>query len=370
MTSERKTGALKILTVANMYPSSADPTYGTFVKNFVDRLNSLNVGGSNRVVTIYGRRKGAVAKLNAYAGYYLRLIKALLTDSYDLVYIHTITFPTPALRVASLFRRLPMVFNVHGDDVLPSNRFKKMLKAMSRPLLRKSLMIVSPSDYFKGIVLQEFPDLDAGKIVVSPSGGIDRKFFVTRPERPTSGRPIEIGFVSRIDQGKGWDIFLSALAMLRSEKVPFHATIAGRGAQSDAMLKMIADYQLNDAVDYIGAVAHDELPAVYASFDLFIFPSTRENESLGLVGLEAMAAGTPVIASNMAGPAGYVSPGIDGYLFPPADAAALAGEINRFIALSDQEKETMSLNAKNKAKDYEASLIAEKLYHTLSKLKA
>ena len=56
------------------------------------------------------------------------------------------------------------------------------------------------------------------------------------------------------------------------------------------MLKMITDYQLNDAVDYIGAVAHDELPTVYASFDLFIFPSTRENESLGLVGLEAMTA--------------------------------------------------------------------------------
>ena len=236
MRSDRKTESLKILTVANMYPSAADPTYGTFVKNFVDRLNSLNEGGSNRVVTIYGRRKGVVAKLKAYAGYYLRLTKALLTDSYDLVYIHTITFPTPALRVASLFRRLPMVFNVHGDDVLPSNRFKKMLKAMSRPLLRKSLMIVSPSDYFKGVVLKEFPDPEANKIVVSASGGIDRKFFVTRPERPTSGRPIEIGFVSRIDQGKGWDIFLNSLAMLRAEKVPFHATIAGRGAQTGHIL--------------------------------------------------------------------------------------------------------------------------------------
>lgn len=368
MRSDRKTESLKILTVANMYPSAADPTYGTFVKNFVDRLNSLNEGGSNRVVTIYGRRKGVVAKLKAYAGYYLRLTKALLTDSYDLVYIHTITFPTPALRVASLFRRLPMVFNVHGDDVLPSNRFKKMLKAMSRPLLRKSLMIVSPSDYFKGVVLKEFPDLDANKIVVSASGGIDRKFFVTRPERPTSGRPIEIGFVSRIDQGKGWDIFLNSLAMLRAEKVPFHATIAGRGAQSDAMLKMIADYQLNDAVDYIGAVAHDELPTVYASFDLFIFPSTRENESLGLVGLEAMAAGTPVIASNMAGPAGYVSPGIDGYLFPPADAAALAGEINRFISLSDDEKSSMRMKSIEKAATYESVSVASALFNRLCRL--
>ena len=363
MRSDRKTESLKILTVANMYP-----TYGTFVKNFVDRLNSLNEGGSNRVVTIYGRRKGVVAKLKAYAGYYLRLTKALLTDSYDLVYIHTITFPTPALRVASLFRRLPMVFNVHGDDVLPSNRFKKMLKAMSRPLLRKSLMIVSPSDYFKGVVLKEFPDLDANKIVVSASGGIDRKFFVTRPERPTSGRPIEIGFVSRIDQGKGWDIFLNSLAMLRAEKVPFHATIAGRGAQSDAMLKMITDYQLNDAVDYIGAVAHDELPTVYASFDLFIFPSTRENESLGLVGLEAMAAGTPVIASNMAGPAGYVSPGIDGYLFPPADAAALAGEINRFISLSDDEKSSMRMKSIEKAATYESVSVASALFNRLCRL--
>ena len=81
-----------------------------------------------------------------------------------------------------------------------------------------------------------------------------------------------------------------------------------------------------------------------------------------------MAAGTPVIASNMAGPAGYVSPGIDGYLFPPADAAALAGEINRFISLSDDEKSSMRMKSIEKAATYESVSVASALFNRLCRL--
>lgn len=360
---------MKILTVANMYPSAKDPTYGTFVKNFVDRLNKLNTGGSNKVVTICGRRNGKFSKLLTYIGYYFRLTYALISGSYDLIYVHTITFPTPALRIASLFKSLPLVFNVHGDDVLPDNNFKKRLKRLSRKLLPKALMIVSPSEYFKGIILSEFSELDPQKIFISPSGGIDRKFFIDKSNHISSGSPIEIGFVSRIDEKKGWDTFLQALSELRTKAIPFHATIAGRGAQSSLMLAMIEQLHLSDCVDYIGPVAHEKLPEVYASFDLFIFPSTRPNESLGLVGLEAMAAGTPVIASNMAGPAGYVTDTQNGFLFNPGDANDLCNKIAAFIALPEARKAEMGRLAKTTAAAYESTAVANALFKKLKTLK-
>lgn len=367
------TRPLKMLTVANMYPSATDPTYGTFIKNFVTRINELNVGGSNRVVTIYGRRQGKLSKLLAYLSYYCRLTGALLARRYDLIYVHTITFPTPALRIASLFRRLPIVFNVHGDDVLPSNGFKRMLKRMSRPLLPKAKTIVSPSAYFKEVLLQEFPELNPDRIFVSPSGGIDSKFFVPHARQTASTlpgelpleRPVEIGFVSRIDTGKGWDTLLRAISALKAQGLKVHATFAGRGSQSSMLENMINELGLTREVNYVGPVAHDKLPALYASFDLFVFPTTRLNESLGLVGLEAMAAGTPVIASNMAGPAGYVTHGVNGYLFTPGSVEALTQALTTFIALPLATRHAFSVAAVQAARAYEADSVARTLYNHL-----
>ena len=367
MTDTRSRHSIKMLTVANMYPSESYPAYGTFVKNFVDRFDALNTGGSNKVVTIKGKRKGMVSKLLTYAAYYCRLTYELTAHRYDLVYVHTVTFPTPALRIASLFRRLPLVFNVHGDDVLPGNRFKKALKRLSRPLVRKARMIVSPSDYFSDVVSREFPGLSPERIFVSPSGGLDKRFFVAQPEPKNSGVPV-IGFVSRIDKGKGWETLLAALARLRDNGHRFKAVIAGSGAQEPQMKEMIAQLGLDSLTDCIGAVGHDRLPQVYRSFDLFIFPTQRANESLGLVGLEAMAAGVPVIAGNIGGPAGYVRNGGNGYLFPPGDADALTERIEQFLSLPPEKRLEMGREALDTARGYEAGKVARNLYDRLQEI--
>ncbi len=119
---------MNILVVSNMYPSARVPSYGTFVRNFVEDIKARNGGGAVDVCTIYGRRMSKLSKAGAYASYYLRLLWALATSRHDLIYVHAITFPSPALRLVSLFRHLPLVLNVHGDDVLPSNGFKRRLK--------------------------------------------------------------------------------------------------------------------------------------------------------------------------------------------------------------------------------------------------
>lgn len=358
---------MKVITISNMYPSESDPVYGTFVKNFVDELKSRNPGAVNDIAVIAGKRKGKLAKAKAYVSFYSSVIWKLLRRRYDVVYVHTITFPIIPLRVAMLFRRLNVVFNVHGDDVLPNTRMKERLKHIARPVLPKATMIVVPSDYFKEVVLNEFEGVEADKIFVSPSGGLHSRFYV-ESSCDSVGNTIKLGFVSRIDQGKGWDLFLKAVAGLNAARIDCRGVMAGRGAQSGQLLELIEELGLREKVDYLGAVAQDKLPGVYGSVDLFIFPSVREAESLGLVGLEAMAAHTPVVASAMAGPAGYVRDGVNGYLFIPGDLDSLMERIRSFLALTPEKRRDMADAAYGTALRYRAEDVADALYRNIEKV--
>lgn len=344
-----------------MYPSESDKAYGTFVRNFYKELSARNPEGVNDLCVIKGRRKGKLSKLVAYCGFYSSLLGKLLWRNYDLVYVHTITFPMPAVRIALALKRLPLVFNIHGDDLLPSTSFKKSLKAMAPSALRKALMIVSPSEYFKGILLKEFPQLQGRKIFVSPSGGVDKRFFKpSRPGREPGGLPV-IGYVSRLSPGKGWDIYLKALKRLRENGVEFRALMAGGGEQTPQMEQMARELGLENVIDNLGALGQKELSEIYGRMDVFVFPTVRRAESLGLVGLEALAGGTPVIASNMAGPAGYISDGVNGYLFAPGNPDDLASRLTEFLNLSPQARRRMEEEAFRSALPYEATNVADKL---------
>lgn len=349
-----------------MYPSDKDPVYGTFVRNFYETIKSRNAGGRNDLVVIRGQRRRKLAKLRAYLKFYSELTAKLLFGKYDLVYIHTITFPAPAVRLASIFRRLPIVFNVHGDDVLPSNGFKRKLKRLATPAVYKALMIVSPSEYFRGVLLREFPGFEPAKIFVSPSGGIGKSFF-REPETVGDG-PLRLGFVSRIDRGKGWEMFVETVKRLRAEGIDCRGIMAGRGAQSELLRETIEREGLQGIVDYRGGVPYDELPGIYRSMDLFVFPTTRAAESLGLVGIEAMASGTPVVASNMAGPSGYITDGVDGFLFEPGNIDDLICKIKKYIALPEEEKIAMRRSAFESSLTFESTHVADELYARLISL--
>lgn len=356
---------MRLLVISNMYPSETDKVYGTFVRNFVEDARRRNADGVTELVAIRGKRKGAAAKTAAYAAFYAKTLYKLLFKSYDIVYVHTITFTSIPLRVTSWLRRLPLVFNVHGDDVLPETGMKKKLKSIAAPMLPRAKMIVSPSVYYRKILREEFPALiDYTNIFVSPSGGLGPKFYYDTPKAPES-QILTLGYVSRIDHGKGWKTLLDAVTQLRQRGIACRAIIAGKGAQSQQLEASIEERNLSDCVEYIGPQSHDSLPSLYRSFDLFIFPTERRAESLGLVGIEAMAAGTPVIASRIGGPSGYVIDGVNGYLFDTGDAKALADRIEEFNTLSKDDKLRLSEGAMKTAADYHTDDVQRELYEKL-----
>ncbi len=365
---------MKILVISNMYPSASDPVYGTFVKTFFDEISNRNSGGINHLVAIKGKRVNMFAKIGAYFKFYVESIYYLLFHRYDLVYVHTITFPIIPIRIVSLFRRLPLVFNVHGGDVLVDSSLKRFLKNMSRPMLSKARMIVVPSKYFRSVMLSEFPELSSDLIFVSPSGGISKSFFmdevaeIHETEMPSDNAidgGLTLGYVSRIDDGKGWDIYLNAICNLRQRGVKCVGLMVGSGAQVSEMLGLRRKLGLDAVVDYYGPVPHDELPSVaYRRMDMLVFP-TRKAESLGLVGLEAMASYVPVIATDIGGPSEYVVNGVNGYLFTQGSYESLVERVICFMGLSSVEKDAMGDAAYQTACCYRCNLVNDELYAKL-----
>ncbi len=351
----------KILIISNLYPSVKTPFYGSFVKNFVEQIRADERVGNVRCALLKGRHNSFLSKIWAYLKFYIRIFYLAIFYNYDLIYVHLITHSTLPLRIIGCFKKLEIVFNIHGEDLLVTTPLAKILLHCALPMLYKAKAIVVPSNYFKEIVKGQLPRLDSKKIIVSASGGVGKIFFI--PVNCKSHKPLRIGYVSRIDRGKGWNVLLKAIQVLNRKNVDVEVEIVGDGSEKSQLLAYIGNNHLGN-VRYLGPLAYNELPAFYGTLDLFVFP-TQLRESLGLVGLEAMASGVPVIASRMGGIQDYLIDGINGYFFESGDFEGLASKIEYFSTLTLECKFGMSQSAQTTAREYASEKVASSLFDKL-----
>lgn len=352
---------MKIIVISNMYPSTKDPVFGTFVKVFYESLEALNGKDETSLIAIKGRNGIKILK---YLCFYLKILYQLLFKNFDLIYVHTITFPILPILLVSKIKKLPLAFNVHGSDLLKRTRLLDWFRKIGENLIYESKFIVSPSKYFVGKILARYPNYDVSNIIISPSGGVDMDLFTPKKRQCVDSRFV-IGLVSRIDEGKGWDIFLRAIRIL-SQKVQYDikCVIAGNGAEVEKMRGQISLYELDNTVEYVGPVSHKNLPYLYSSFDLFCNCSVLE-ESLGLVTIEAMACGTPVVGSNIAGIAECIKNGYNGFLFEPSDVENLSKIIEFYILQDDSFKKQLQANCVNFAKQFDTKVVMYNLYNEI-----
>jgi len=144
-------------------------------------------------------------------------------------------------------------------------------------------------------------------------------------------------FVGRLERLKGVEIAIRALALLRGRAYPDLRLLVvgedsrdGDESEKDRLMSVASSLAVRDHVDFLGSVAHHELPYFYSAADACVMPSY--SESFGLVALEAQACGTPVIASGVPGLRSVVRDDVSGYLIDGDDPAAYADRIGRLLA--------------------------------------
>lgn len=347
----------KILVVSNLYPSKWDTSYGTFVALFVQELQNCSTHYKIDLCVIRGRTTSKICKLLKYFWFYLSMTLRILFHRYELIYVHYITYSSIPLLFLSKIKKLNIVFNIHGDDLLTKSKVAENVLQAVHKLLINSKLVVVPSEFFKDILIDKFKDIRLQNIFVSPSGGVEKSFY-NEMIAPVQS-PFTIGYVSRIDTGKGWDVLLRAIQDIYKE-YPIQVKIAGTGRQVEELKHMISTLNLSHIVTYYGSLSHAELPRFYANLTLFVFPTTLK-ESLGLVGLEAMAASKPVIGSAIGGLKSYIKDGYNGFLIPPGNSKRMGECIVNYINFPDERKLEMNRNAFKTAQLYQADVVTKKL---------
>ena len=355
---------MKILLISNMYPSSTDPSYGIFVRNF--EVDMLKRGFLFRKAIIKGKGKNTFDKLKKYFRFLLDIYMLVYKKDINLIYVHYISHSLLPLFPISPFLKKKLVINAHGSDLLPQKLLSKIILTINYYTIKNSSMIVVPSEFFRNIIVDKY---NHSNVIVSPSGGVDPSLFYLRKKKCFDSPTLVLGYVSRIDEGKGWDVFLNSLAILRevNPTLNIKAVMVGGGAQEFIVQDVIKNLGLESIVNYLGSKPQSELTEILNKIDLFVFP-TMLTESLGLVGLESMACGTPVAGSRVGGLTSYIEDDVNGFLFDPGNAEQLAAVYSKYDALVVAEKGRMSTNALETAKLYEKDVVGEKLFKKLYSL--
>lgn len=344
---------MKLLVVSNMYPSKAYPSYGVFVKNFCDQLDELDI---DYRLAVMCKGSNKLQKLTGYVSFYLKSFFCSLFGKYDAVYVHYASHSSPGVLLARKFRKFAIYANCHGSDVIPENPGQEKMQKNTRQILALSQKVVVPSEYFKKVVTEKY-GLSDRAVYVCASGGINTDIFSPGPAKEP--QTFTMGFVGRLSYGKGWQTFLQACAKLPDRK--FRIILVGDGPEKAKMLQTLAALNLQSNITLHGLLSQPELAGIYRNIDTFVFPTERKGESLGLVAVEAMACGCPVIASDFAAPADYVQDGVNGYKFPVGDSDALAECIQKIRSLSAEDLAALRNGALATAAQYTRQQVTQVL---------
>ena len=154
-----------------------------------------------------------------------------------------------------------------------------------------------------------------------------------------------VGVLGRTHHYRRVDVLLHAIQRLNRPAV--HCVLAGDGDQKLAYERLAASLDLKDRVHFMGRVDHEDLPNLYTAADVLVLPSTLQ-ESFGMVLIESLACGTPVIASRLPGVRTVVDDGVDGFLVNPGDPDDLGDKLERLLALPPAARLAMGAAGRRK----------------------
>lgn len=288
-----------------------------------------------------------------------RLQQIEARERFDIVHVMSPLDPILPL-LASKVMRAPKVGTYHSGREM-NGSFAEKIPVWFAPVfrdaiakIRRHIVVSTTADEFLHHFFPEVPT------TVIPNG-IDTARFspsVAPLEKYDTDR-LKILYVGRMDPRKGAKFLFGALPRLEQElQGRYQIIVAGTGWLSkyyDAYIPL----PLRKRVDFVGYVSPEDLPRYYRSADIYCSPATG-NESFGIVLLEAMASGTPIVASDIAGYRSVVEPGREGVLVPSRSSNQIAEAIVA-LARDPDRRRAMGLAGRRTAERYAWPTVVDRI---------
>src|SRR3954462_5401133 len=271
--------------------------------------------------------------------------RELRQGGYDVVHVHE-----PNAAVGSWFTtenaRIPVVGTFHTYSKSIANRIGSGPVGMRR-VYNKLHVRIAVSEAARRTAER----FNGGRYRVIPNG-VDVSAAPTGPKPSSDG--LRVLFVGRAEERKGLPVLLRAFEALQGVGVKARLTVAG--ATPEEVEPYLLDVR---GVDVLGRVSEEEKWRLLHEADLLCAPSLG-GESFGMVLTEAFAAGTPVVASDIAGYRAVARDGVDGVLVPPGDPTAL-GEALHDLAVDPERRASMGVAARERAQRFAWKNVAEEV---------
>ncbi|MBU7599953.1 glycosyltransferase family 4 protein [Streptomyces sp. P38-E01] len=271
---------------------------------------------------------GSVARLNFGVLSAARTRRWVNEGDFEVLHLHEPAAPSLAL-LACWAARGPIVATFHTSN--PRSRAMMAAYPMLQAALEKISARIAVSEYARRTLVEHL----GGDAVVIPNG-VDVDFFAdAEPKAEWQGGTI--GFVGRIDESrKGLQVLMRALPRILRERPGTRLLVAGRGDEQEALAELPEEFR--DRVEFLGMVSDEDKARLLRSVDVYVAPNLG-GESFGIILVEAMSAGAPVLASDLDAFAQVLDGGSAGQLFRNEDAGDLARAAVELLAHPERREE-------------------------------
>ncbi|HEU4362688.1 MAG TPA: glycosyltransferase family 4 protein [Mycobacterium sp.] len=248
----------------------------------------------------------------------------------DVVHAHDWLVAHPAIALAE-FHDVPLVSTIHATEAgrhsgWVSGRLSRQVHAVESWLVRESDSLITCSASMRDEITELFgPGLAETTVI---RNGIDANRWPFAARQPHPGPP-ELVYVGRLEYEKGVHDAIAALPRIRRTHPGTTLTIAGDGTQQDWLAECARRHRVVKSTRLVGHLDHERLLALLHRADAAVLPS--HYEPFGLAALEAAAAGTPLVTSNVGGLGEAVINGVTGVSCPPRDVTALAAAVQTVL---------------------------------------
>jgi phosphatidylinositol alpha-mannosyltransferase len=265
---------------------------------------------------------GSVARVQFGLLSAARVRRWLRDGDFDVVHVHEPATASLSLLACMIYDG-PLVATFHM--ALTHSRFLSMFDNMLQPFLEKISGRIAVSPAARKVIVEHL----GGDAVVIPNGVASARYANAGP---LPGYPREggtLGFIGRYDESrKGMDVLTEALGLLIERRPGLRLLVAGRGEAEE--FRSGLSPAVNERIDLLGQVSEHDKARMLRSVDIYCAPNTGQ-ESFGIILLEALAARTAIVASDLDAFKQVLRGGDIGTLFPAGDAVALAGALDRLL---------------------------------------